>query len=132
METKSSIADEIQKLDELRSRGVITSDEFANRKSKLFSGPVEASKNDSRPGTILASGIIILSLAIGGLAGGSGEAILLSMLGLSLYLLPALIAYQRSHINRHAIFLVNLLLGWSIIGWVVALIWSATSAKAVA
>jgi hypothetical protein len=40
------------------------------------------------------------------------------------YLAPTAIAAYRDHIDKNAIFLVNLLLGWTVIGWVVALVWS--------
>jgi hypothetical protein len=42
------------------------------------------------------------------------------------YLLPWFIAAWRDHNNRGAIALLNLLLGWTFLGWVVALVWSAT------
>jgi len=42
-----------------------------------------------------------------------------------MYFLPSLIALARSKRDILAIFLLNLLLGWSVIGWVVALIWAA-------
>jgi hypothetical protein len=41
-----------------------------------------------------------------------------------LYFLPSLIAYLRQHKNILAIFMLNLLLGWSVLGWVVSLVWS--------
>lgn len=40
------------------------------------------------------------------------------------YLLPTAIAFTRSRTNTLPIFAVNLLLGWSIVGWVWALVWS--------
>ena len=40
------------------------------------------------------------------------------------YFLPSLIAFFRQHRNSLAIFLLNFILGWTIIGWVNALIWS--------
>lgn len=40
---------------------------------------------------------------------------------------PTIIALFRDHINTLAIFATNLLLGWTGIGWVVALIWSLTN-----
>ena len=43
------------------------------------------------------------------------------------YFLPTLVAQMRAHHNGSAIFLLNLLLGWTIIGWIGALIWSATA-----
>jgi len=38
------------------------------------------------------------------------------------YLLPWAIAATRSMPNHGAIFVLNLLLGWTIIGWIVALV----------
>jgi T4 superinfection immunity protein len=45
--------------------------------------------------------------------------------GLVLYFLPSIIALIRSKRDTLAIFLLNLFLGWSVIGWFVALIWAA-------
>ena len=41
-----------------------------------------------------------------------------------LYLLPALISFLRRNKNWMAIFFFNFLLGWTGIGWIVALVWS--------
>lgn len=43
---------------------------------------------------------------------------------LTLYLLPAIIAFQRGKRNKVAILLLNIFLGWSLIGWVGSLVWS--------
>jgi len=40
------------------------------------------------------------------------------------YLLPTGIAIGRKRSNTGAIFVLDLFLGWSIIGWVVALVWA--------
>ena len=49
------------------------------------------------------------------------------------YLLPTAIAVGRKRANTGAIFVLNLFLGWTIIGWVVALTWAvATAQKSVA
>lgn len=45
------------------------------------------------------------------------------------YFLPAIIALVRGHHNGFAIFLTTLLLGWTVIGWIVALIWSTTASE---
>ena len=37
------------------------------------------------------------------------------------YLLPTLIAYGRRTTNRASVAILNILLGWSVIGWVIAL-----------
>lgn len=41
--------------------------------------------------------------------------------------LPTCIAIDRGHPNRVPILLVNLFVGWSGIGWVVALVWACTA-----
>jgi hypothetical protein len=41
-----------------------------------------------------------------------------------MYFLPSIIALARSKRDILAIFLLNFFLGWSVIGWVVALIWA--------
>lgn len=55
----------------------------------------------------------------------NGEA--LFVLFLIPYFLPAFIAYSRRHPQRAAIALTDLFLGWTCLGWIVALIWSATA-----
>ena len=50
--------------------------------------------------------------------------LLLVVLIFALYFLPTLIAFLRQHKNKLAIFLLNLLLGWIVLGWVVSLVWS--------
>lgn len=42
------------------------------------------------------------------------------------YCIPALTAWYRSHHNTAAITAVNLLLGWTVIGWIWAFIWALT------
>ena len=52
------------------------------------------------------------------------EALLLILLIVVVYFAPTIIATVRKKRNKDAIFLLNLLLGWTFIGWVVALVWS--------
>lgn len=47
---------------------------------------------------------------------------IIGVLSLPLYLLPSIIAAKKRY--RIAILALNLLTGWTIIGWVIALIWS--------
>ena len=47
--------------------------------------------------------------------------------GTVMYFLPSIIALARSKRDLLAIFLLNLFLGWSVIGWIVALVWAAKS-----
>lgn len=44
---------------------------------------------------------------------------------LVLYFLPSIIALARNKRDTLAIFLLNFFLGWSVIGWIVALVWAA-------
>jgi hypothetical protein len=44
-----------------------------------------------------------------------------------LYFAPALSANLGNHRNRVAIFVFNLFLGWTILGWILALVWSFTN-----
>jgi Superinfection immunity protein len=45
---------------------------------------------------------------------------------LSVYFLPATIAINRDHYNAKAIGAVNLVLGWTILGWLFAFLWAWT------
>jgi hypothetical protein len=46
-------------------------------------------------------------------------------IGFVLYFLPTIIAALKSKRDTVAILLLNLFLGWSVIGWIVALVWAA-------
>lgn len=43
------------------------------------------------------------------------------------YFLPAIVAAKRHHRNTGAIFMLDLLTGWSFIGWVAAIVWAMTA-----
>ena len=49
---------------------------------------------------------------------------------LGLYFLPFALVKYRKHRQSDAILLTNLFLGWTGLGWIAALIWSATATKA--
>ncbi|HJT69287.1 MAG TPA: superinfection immunity protein [Terriglobales bacterium] len=44
--------------------------------------------------------------------------------GFVLYFLPTIIAFARSKRDAVSILVLNLLLGWTAIGWVIALVWA--------
>ena len=48
----------------------------------------------------------------------------LAVVALALYFVPSFIAVNKNKRNKNAIFAFNLLLGWTFVGWVVALVWS--------
>ncbi len=45
---------------------------------------------------------------------------------LVLYFAPAVVAYHRQKRNRFAILVLDTCLGWTLVGWVVALVWAFT------
>jgi RsiW-degrading membrane proteinase PrsW (M82 family) len=47
--------------------------------------------------------------------------LLIIVLAILLYFLPYFIARYRHHHNTNSILVLNLFLGWSLIGWVIAL-----------
>lgn len=49
---------------------------------------------------------------------------LLSVGGIVLYFLPAIIAYKRKHANKGIILLIDFLLGWTFLGWAGCLVWA--------
>lgn len=51
---------------------------------------------------------------------------LLALISL-LYFLPLAIAFSRGHKDTGPIFVVDLFLGWTLVGWVVALVWACKS-----
>lgn len=54
----------------------------------------------------------------------NGWEIVLLLFMAPVYLAPAGIAIVRKHRNALAIGLLNVLLGWTVIGWILALIWA--------
>jgi hypothetical protein len=40
------------------------------------------------------------------------------------YFLPFAIAFYKKRVNTGAIFALNLFLGWTLIGWVISLVWA--------
>lgn len=56
-------------------------------------------------------------------AGAVGALIMI----LALYFLPSLVATMKKKRNSGAIFAVNLFLGWTVIGWIVAIVWALTN-----
>lgn len=43
---------------------------------------------------------------------------------LFIYFIPTIVAFSRGHKNALAIFILNLFLGYTFVGWVIALIWA--------
>ena len=58
-------------------------------------------------------------------SGPSGDdLVFLCALGVFVYLLPAIVAALRQSPSGRAVFALNLFLGWTVIGWIVAMTWA--------
>ena len=55
--------------------------------------------------------------------------LVLPVVGTFVYFLPAIIAENRMHPNAEAVAVLNFFLGWTFIGWVIALVWAHTNPK---
>jgi uncharacterized membrane protein len=42
-----------------------------------------------------------------------------------IYMLPTLIAFSREHPRRQELTVFNILLGWTLIGWIIIFLWAA-------
>lgn len=51
--------------------------------------------------------------------------VLVSVLFVGMYFLPTIVSAFSKNKNTVSVFFLNLLLGWTFIGWVVALVWAA-------
>lgn len=43
------------------------------------------------------------------------------------YFVPTIVAHNRKHVEVNSIVVLNILLGWTCLGWVAALVWSFSS-----
>ena len=50
--------------------------------------------------------------------------LLVILVGSIFYLFPAMVAHYKRHRQQTAILILNLLLGWTFLGWVLALVWA--------
>ena len=74
---------------------------------------------------------VLLIRAIPTLLDALGPFIVIAVIFL-LYWLPTVIAFRRGHVSRGGILILNLVAGWTVIGWIVCLIWAAGNAAGAA
>ena len=53
------------------------------------------------------------------------ELVFAFVIAAAIYFVPTFIAAMRAHPRKRLVFALNLLLGWTVIGWVSALIWAS-------
>lgn len=74
---------------------------------------------------IMAIGVVLL--VNGNPSSAAGIGVLAStLLGLAAYFVPTFVAVKREHRQRLAIIVLNLVGGWTVVGWIVALVWACT------
>ncbi|RYG96441.1 MAG: superinfection immunity protein [Alphaproteobacteria bacterium] len=76
----------------------------------------------------LISNIIVASLDERQIRGGILLAVVCAI-ALGLYLLPSIIAIFSAHPTAVGIIVLNVLLGWTVVGWVAAFVWSCIKSK---
>jgi hypothetical protein len=52
-----------------------------------------------------------------------------AVIGEAIYSAPTIVAYSAKHRNAEGILILNLFLGWTLVGWVVALVWAVYKEK---
>jgi hypothetical protein len=57
--------------------------------------------------------------------GGAAHGLMVLILLLAIYFVPWFVARSRQHHATDAIFIANLVLGWTLLGWFGALAWAA-------
>jgi len=55
---------------------------------------------------------------------GNTTNILMLLVVVVIYMLPTLIAFGREHPRRQEITVINILLGWTLIGWIAVFLWA--------
>lgn len=73
---------------------------------------------------LAAAGVGAAFYLIGAASGSVSAGFLLMVLAV-LYALPTLVAWSRKVNNLGQIALLNILAGWTFIGWIVAIVWAA-------
>lgn len=56
-----------------------------------------------------------------------GEGILMLIVLVLIYFIPSIIVCNNDHKNLEGVMILNLFLGWTFIGWVIALIWAVSN-----
>ena len=55
----------------------------------------------------------------------------LGLIGLGIYMIPGIIAMYKNHKSKVGIVLLNFFLGWTVIVWVLCLLWSINYHKTI-
>lgn len=64
-------------------------------------------------------------------SGGGGAAVFLVIIVIGAYFLPIIVAVARKVTNQGSVAVINFFLGWTLIGWVVALAMACRTSRLV-
>ena len=55
--------------------------------------------------------------------------IIATIIGTIVYFVPSIVAFKRNAVSKWGIFFVNLFFGWTLLIWIVTLIWACEGRK---
>jgi hypothetical protein len=76
-------------------------------------------------------GLLVVVVMLWRSTGLSNVQDIVLLLFLVLYMFPTILASIRQHHNTTAIMALNVLLGWTFLGWVAAFVWACTNPSTV-
>ena len=100
----------------------------------MISNQLEATQIRRQTGRLLvfAVAVFVLIMTIIFLSSSSPKTglygVSVFLLLLCVYMMPTIIAFNRHHRNLNTIAVLDVFLGWTFVGWVIALVWSLTAA----
>lgn len=83
-------------------------------------------ENNKKNNILVAVVSIIITVLFLMATGGSIKGFLIASCWMAFYLIPTVVASIRKHRSGKAIFVLNILLGWTVLGWIASLVWSLT------
>ncbi len=78
----------------------------------------------------LANGLTKAASAVGSVVGGLTCCLPVALFLAGFYFVPTVIATRRNASNVAWIVVLNLVLGWTVLGWIAALVWACTDESA--
>ena len=98
-----------------------------------------APKPPSKVGRVVALWVVALLVVGAGyalLTSGAPEGTLVAARvglliagSLAVYFIPTMVALSRGHHQSTAIVMLNILLGWTLLGWVIAIVWAVSATQ---
>ena len=81
--------------------------------------PRVPARRPPRHAGLVLGGLLAAGFGAAAIAGGSGDELIVA--AMIMFWVPSLVAWRRHVTNTGSVVAVNVLLGWTVLGWVVAL-----------